>query len=179
MHPKRRQELELRRSALQERLRQREAAESLALFTAPLDQVGVRYALIASVEARSWVRDRFPVTRWGRIDWSRVSGCMCASDEQLTSPSEWLAGLESRAALGDVYVTVFFADASRPTLRLLFRDLIEHVDLVVDCSWDTWIFNQNDDWIIERYHHGEWCWGRAPSPLQYPPALAGIHAVTD
>lgn len=59
-------------------------------------------------------------------------------------------------------MTVLSANGWHPTLKMQFSELLKHLDLVLHYDWDTWIFDEGDDWIIEHYHHGEWCWGKAP-----------------
>lgn len=95
MLPERREELVRRRAQLQERLRQRQAAEIPRGFTQPLDEAGVVYTLADDEDAVYRVRDHFPIASHNRIDWSKVSECLCVPDEEVASESEWIAKREA------------------------------------------------------------------------------------
>jgi hypothetical protein len=156
MLPEQRAELERRRAELHERLRERHAEATLHRFTRPLEEAGVNYALAETESAIAWARARFPVA-CNRVDWEQVPERRCVSEEEMGPEAEWLAELARAEALGDSDVVVIFADWGRPSVRLRYTELLKHLDLLVLCAWDTWVFDEQSDWIIEYYHHGEWC----------------------
>lgn len=160
MLPERREELLARRAALQERLHQEEAALRLLRITAPLDEAGVEYTLTDETAALSWIRCHFPVASWNWIDWAKVDGHQCVREEEVPSAAAWLDSVANELRIGDPQISVVYANADRPCLRMRFAELVRHVEPVIDWSWDTWIFDENGDWLIEYFHHGRWCWGR-------------------
>ena len=110
----------------------------------------------------AWIERHFPFTQWGRIDWSRVPGSICIPEASVDNPASWLKELASEQGLPNVEVLVVRADALDPSLRIQLMDALEHEETVLaSYGWDTWLFDENDNWILEHYHEGEYCWGRA------------------
>ncbi|HTE17031.1 MAG TPA: hypothetical protein VK689_01470 [Armatimonadota bacterium] len=160
-----RKELEERRKRLQERLRQSQDETALQPFRERLARADVPYTLVEDAPLLEWVRDRFPITPWNRVDWPRIAAryCLQIQEPSGSAPATWLTELRSQEGLGDPLVAVLYANASLPSLEMRLSDALAHLDVIIDYPWETWIFDQSSYWIFEYHHDGEFCWGRSPS----------------
>ena len=93
---------------------------------------------------------RFPFTRWGRIDWSQVKHSM-----KVNSVSGILSLLieQGRKTQDDVFI--LWDEAKLPAIKSKIYVILNHIEEVTLVSFDTWIFCPDDNYIVEFYHEGE------------------------
>jgi 2-hydroxy-3-keto-5-methylthiopentenyl-1-phosphate phosphatase len=87
----------------------------------------------------------FPVSNWGRIDWEKVKRKI-----DLDSSSNIIEYLNM-----DGFVYIIWSEGTLPVIKADFRKVIEVIDEVTAVSFDTWLLNPNEKWVIEFYHEGD------------------------
>lgn len=90
--------------------------------------------------------ERFPMTNWGKIDWSKVDKKINVGyDSQQIIPA--LQELLHQSVDKSVYIE--WSTASIPVIRANLDNIIEHFDDVTCVSFEKFIFNLQQNYIIE------------------------------
>ena len=122
-------------------------------------QTDSQEAIIAS----EWLEKNFPIASWGRIDWPKVPNSSCIT---WTDDSELLLAfqrilVESRLDNNlEITVIVIWANGLRPSLQISLNTFLKYANAMFEEDWDTWVYSESDNWLIEVYHEGEICFGR-------------------
>jgi 2-hydroxy-3-keto-5-methylthiopentenyl-1-phosphate phosphatase len=87
----------------------------------------------------------FPISNWGRIDWEKVNKKI-----DLDGSSNIIEYLNM-----DGFVYIIWSEGTLPVIKANFRKVIEVIDEVTAVSFDTWLLNPNEKWVIEFYHEGD------------------------
>ncbi len=138
-----------------------EAAARLGLAPARVELLAPDTAAHRLVD--EWLRTRFPIARWGRIDWAGVPGSTRATWDFPADAGEEITRIVASLppAEGDVHFV--WSNALRPIARLPRSVLASDVSPLLELDWDTWILALDEGWCIEVYHEGEVCFGFSPS----------------
>ena len=86
----------------------------------------------------------------GRVDWRKI-----ASKKLILSLNEL-----GNIIKYDSTVYVCWDDANLPVLSCKLKILVENLYDITWVSFDTWLFNPDEEWIIEFYHEGEVVFGK-------------------
>ena len=122
-------------------------------------QTDSQEAIIAS----EWLEKNFPIASWGRIDWPKVPNSSCIT---WTDDSELLLAfqrilVESRLDNNlEITVIVIWGNGLRPSLQISLDTFLKYANAMFEEDWDTWVYSESDNWLIEVYHEGEICFGR-------------------
>ena len=122
-------------------------------------QTDSQEAIIAS----EWLEKNFPIASWGRIDWPKVPNSSCIT---WTDDSELLLAfqrilVESRLDNNlEITVIVIWANGLRPSLQISLNTFLKYANAMFEEDWDTWVYSESDNWLIEVYHEEEICFGR-------------------
>ncbi|MEL6442582.1 MAG: hypothetical protein AAFQ80_25495 [Cyanobacteria bacterium J06621_8] len=127
-----------------------------------LQQSGEDFELltIQDLEANTeWLKSNFPIAIAGRIDWQKVPGSLCIkySDyDELLSAFEKIV-LEQQ--LGGSLI-VSWSNGLKLPIRIKMNVMKKYAAEIFEEDWETWICNEQDQWLIENYHDGELCFGK-------------------
>ena len=122
-------------------------------------QTDSQEAIIAS----EWLEKNFPIASWGRIDWPKVPNSSCIT---WTDDSELLLAfqrilVESKLDNNlEITVIVIWGNGLRPSLQISLDTFLKYANAMFEEDWDTWVYSESDNWLIEVYHEGEICFGR-------------------
>lgn len=114
-----------------------------------LFNLGDRAIILESEEQKIIEREfyrRFPMTSWGRIDWSKIE-----LKQEVSTIQEI-----SRLSL-DLTTVIFiiWSDLSLPVLKLPLDVFFNHIDDILSVSFDTWLLFESLDMVIEIYHENK------------------------
>lgn len=114
-----------------------------------LFKLGDRAIILESEEQKIIEREfyrRFPMTSWGRIDWSKIE-----LKQEVSTIQEI-----SRLSL-DLTTVIFiiWSDLSLPVLKLPLDVFFNHIDDILSVSFDTWLLFESLDMVIEIYHENK------------------------
>ncbi len=91
----------------------------------------------------------FPITFWGRIEWSKVQNKI-----NVESPAEILKALENRLNIDTLFYIVWgYGDS--PCLKANLDRIIHSIDAVTCVGGDQFLFCPEYGVVIEFYHEGE------------------------
>lgn len=163
MNGEQRQRLEQKKAALKAKLSLQRDRQFLQDIIDRLAPTNAAYEIIPSNEASSdWIIQHFPVVSWGRLDWPHIEGSLCLEEFGPEPSADWLTRvLQAQHIDNNVWVTVLWSNGAAPSLRLRLQDAIAHLEDLSAKSFDMWLYDESDNWIVEHYHEGEWCWGRS------------------
>ncbi len=133
--------------------------------TEALDADGVRYEVLppgACERIVGWLRG-LPSTNLGWLDWGRMSDTDCACWDHTDDLQRTFEVLCDRHSLGDPEVTVVWGNALRPCVRLRLSAVRRHFQQIAEADSDVWIARPSKGWLIEAFHEGTVCFGRAPT----------------
>ena len=106
-----------------------------------------------------WLKNNFPILSAGRINWEKVPNSICM---KYFDDSELLLALEkivSQQQLeGDLFVS--WGNALTRPIKINMKVLKKYAEEIFQEDWETWICNEQDEWLIENYHDGEICFGK-------------------
>jgi hypothetical protein len=88
----------------------------------------------------------FPITSWGRINWEKVKHA-----EHVQSINE----ITKNIGPADAEVYLLWDEASLPAIKTNIKKIFEVLDDVTAVSFDTWIYNPRQGYVIEFYHENE------------------------
>lgn len=94
--------------------------------------------------------DAFPITKWGRIDWDKVSKKI-----KIKSIDEVDDCLEKLIKNFDTNIFIIWNDASLPAIKTDLNDTLKVINDITAVSFDTWLFCPSSKYIIEFFHEGE------------------------
>lgn len=88
----------------------------------------------------------FPITKWGKIDWSKI-------DKKITigyNPQQIIPALQKLMTQPvDKTIYIEWSTASIPVIKTNLDSLINHFDDVTCVSFEKFIFNPHQGYIIE------------------------------
>jgi hypothetical protein len=89
----------------------------------------------------------FPFTRWGTINWISVEDYIV-----LNSASDALLELQKRGKQvgGDTFIV--WDEASQPVVKSDLITVVREIEVVTMVSFDTWILNPDEKYVIEFHH---------------------------
>jgi hypothetical protein len=105
-----------------------------------------------------WLKKKFPIASWGRIDWSRVQDSTCIQWSEISEQVPIFDKIIADNGLGGD-VVVLWTNASKMALKAKLAMIMKYSQMTFDEDWDTWICNLEGNWCIELYHEGEICFG--------------------
>lgn len=88
----------------------------------------------------------FPISQWGRIDWEKIKHVIRPSSKKYIKT--YITPTES-----EVYI--LWDEASLPAIKTNLNSVLDVIDNVSIVSFDTWIYNPTDGYVIEFYHENE------------------------
>jgi hypothetical protein len=101
-------------------------------------------------DVRRQLRQKVPFTFWGRIDWEHVNHVV-----QVRSLEEILPILLENGREEHDGVFILWDETTRPALLTVLQSVIRHIETVLMVSFDTWIINRDEHYVIEFYHEDE------------------------
>lgn len=115
---------------------------------------------IQDTEANTeWLKSNFPIAFAGRIDWQKVpqsSSIKYSDDNELVSAFEKIV---SERQLGGNLIVSWGNGLTLP-IRIDMNVLKKYAREIFEQDWETWICNEQDEWLIENHHDGEICFGK-------------------
>jgi hypothetical protein len=118
-----------------------------------LDALGKNKALLSEVETAEVFKSftsMFPITDWGVIDWTEVSNkCIINNLEEI------VCIINNRKGNGDKNVFILWNDNSLPSISVNLEDALYVIDDITAVSFDTWLYNAEDMYIVEFHHEGK------------------------
>ena len=109
-----------------------------------------------------WINN-FPIASWGRIDWSKVPNSSCktwTNDSELLSAFKRILVESKLDEKLEISVIVLWGNALTPPLQINLNVLLKYANEIFYEDWDTWVYSESDNWLIEVYHEEEICFGR-------------------
>jgi hypothetical protein len=126
----------------------------MTLFDECIQSLGKETRILSSKQTEELFNQLvfcFPVTSWGRIDWSKIGDY-----HRITDVSEALIILNSHYG-GEFSEEVFllwnYTDA--PGVLTDLKKVLENIDDVTAVGSDTWVYCQYSGYVIEFFHEGE------------------------
>ncbi|MEZ0118339.1 UNVERIFIED_ORG: hypothetical protein ABRZ91_002296 [Heyndrickxia coagulans] len=92
----------------------------------------------------------FPITKWGRIDWTKVK-----RQFTISTVEDLLSFLKAYHIKLDHTVYILWDEGSLPIIQSELGKILEAIDDVTAVSFDTWIFSSSPKFVIEIFHDGE------------------------
>ncbi|SFL91144.1 CDI toxin immunity protein [Marinobacter zhejiangensis] len=154
MDEERRTLLERKRKQLKAATEARARAALIADVIAELDARGIKYQLEFVDTSWEWVRDHFPVTSWGGIDWTLATRKIQFNWESEEQRPQLLKEIIKIAGLDDEPVVVIWSNADRPAVLMPLADVESVASSLFDQDFDTWIISKTSRWCIESHHNG-------------------------
>lgn len=127
-----------------------------------LRRAGEDFELLSSQDTTAnteWLENNFPIVSWGRIDWSKVPGSLCIN---YLGDSELLSAMRKIVAQKQLEgnLLVSWSNGLTLAIRINMEVLNKYAEEIFQEDFDTWICNEQDEWLIENYHEGEICFGK-------------------
>lgn len=154
MEEERRTLLERKRKQLKAATEARARAALIADVIATLDARGIEYQLEFVDASWEWVRDHFPITNWGGIDWALATRKIQFHWESEEQRPRFLKEIIKTAGLDDGPVVVIWSNADRPAVLMSLVDVEAVATPLFDQDFDTWIVSKESRWCIENHHDG-------------------------
>ena len=114
--------------------------------------------IIDTTANTEWLENNFPIASAGRINWQKVPLSVCI---KYSDYSELLSAFEKIVAQQQLEgnLIVSWTNALKLPIRIDMKVLRKHAELIFAEDWETWICNEQDEWLIENYHDDEICFG--------------------
>ncbi|MEM8718337.1 MAG: hypothetical protein AAGE84_03375 [Cyanobacteria bacterium P01_G01_bin.39] len=131
-------------------------------FVEQLRQSGEDFELltIQDLEANTeWLESNFPITFAGRIDWQKVPQSFCIKYSDYDELLSAFAKIVSEQQLEGNLILSWSNGLTLP-IRANMNVVKKYAEEIFEEDWDTWICNEQDQWIIENHHDGEICFGK-------------------
>ncbi|HEY9063177.1 MAG TPA: hypothetical protein VIO64_22185 [Pseudobacteroides sp.] len=91
----------------------------------------------------------FPITKWGVIDWSGVD------KKYIVSKAEEIKHIfKMHKPESDIKVYILWNDNSLPSIAVDMDKAMKVIDDVTAVSFDTWLYNDKEKYVIEFHHEG-------------------------
>ena len=117
-----------------------------------LDALGEKMEILSEGETLKIFKSftsTIPITKWGVIDWSAVDiRFMVSGVEDI----EYIFGTHKPKAGHTIYI--LWNDSVLPAIKVDMRRALRVIDDVTAVSFDTWLFNDTDKYVIEFNHEG-------------------------
>ena len=108
-----------------------------------------------------WLKNNFPIASAGRIEWQEVPESVCI---KYSDYSELLSAFEKIVAQqqleDNLNLTVSWTNALKLPIQTDMGVLRKYAEEIFAEDWETWICNEQDEWLIENYHDDEICFGK-------------------
>lgn len=101
-------------------------------------------------DIRHRLRQKVPFTFWGRIDWRHVNHSV-----RVLSFEEILPILLENGKREDDGIVLLWDEMTRPALLSVLQAVLREIEIVLRVSFDTWIIDVDEQYVIEFYHEGE------------------------
>lgn len=118
-------------------------------FEELLELISPVYLLLMEEESKNFIHkfcNKFPITFYGRIDWSVLNGILAENIEEIIS--------NEKINL-DTEIFIIFNDGSIPVLKTKIEKILKIYDNLSCIGFDQWIITKSDEIMIELYHEGE------------------------
>ncbi|MDZ5610658.1 hypothetical protein U2I54_27595 [Bacillus pseudomycoides] len=92
----------------------------------------------------------FPITLWGRIDWSNIN-----KYGDIYDTSEIELYLHNCLDQYSNKVYIIWDEATLPIIETHLHKVLQVIDDVTAVSFDTWIYSPDVGYVIEYYHEGD------------------------
>jgi hypothetical protein len=89
----------------------------------------------------------FPITRWGKIDWIKISNKISIGYDHHKIITALRSLLLSNSIDTSVYIE--WSDGDLPVIKADLQDIIDHFDDVTCVSFEKFIFNPYIGYIVE------------------------------
>lgn len=142
--------LQIQKTRMEEKQRARLEAELLDLFDIQDD------VLPLSKEDEDLIMDEFvhvfPITEWGRVDWSKVVNKVCIEDDDIDLIKDAFIsqGLELSQE-----VFLLFGYGDYPFVRTSLQRILVNFEEVRSIGSDQFIYCPTSKFVIEYYHDGD------------------------
>lgn len=91
-------------------------------------------------------KNKYPIAEWGKIDWDKIDNHIPIGNNQ----HEIFPALSSLLATPiDTLVYIVWSSAAFPVIQTNLNDVINYFDDVTCVSFETFIFNPTQNYIIE------------------------------
>lgn len=95
--------------------------------------------------------EKYLLTSYGRIDWSKVKNKVL-----IDKPENIFVNLEANKQNIDSPIYLIWGDASLPLVKCNIEDVLRNYDMALFLGGTaTWIYNPNEEWVVELYHDGD------------------------
>ena len=134
----------------------------IPLIVEQLRQSEENFELLTSQDTEAnteWLKSNFPIASAGRIDWQKVPQSSCikySEDNELLSAFEKIV---SEQQLGGNLIVSWSNGLTLP-IRVDMNLVKKYAAEIFEEDWETWICNEQDEWLIENHHDGEICFGK-------------------
>lgn len=122
------------------------------LFKECIDSLNV-YKMLSLEESEilfNQIKDNFPMTSYGCIDWKSVKDCIAI---------EHISDIYN--IFKDCYEYYILWDQKYiPCVSCKLSTIIENIDDVLAVSFDTWLLSKDKKEVIEFYHEGKIVYGK-------------------
>lgn len=157
MDSTRRRELQDRRRELQAQIALDERRVLLEHHTPDIDKAGIKYEVVfESNELAEWIMERWPTTSRG-VTWSEVANYDCRPEEEGVRALAQDV-LVQTGSVPDDEVEVLFSNGLTPALRMCFRDVLTHGNVLAS-DFEVWVICRRRNWIMEYVSARGWCAG--------------------
>lgn len=118
-----------------------------------LEALGEDVILLYLDEKRAVINEfekRFPLTRWGRIDWPEITHYV-----EVKTQGDIEQFLTGNIGEYSKEIHIIWDENSLPVLKTSLDNVFQVLDDVTAVSFDTWFFSQEARYVIELFHDGE------------------------
>ncbi|MEM8638537.1 MAG: hypothetical protein AAGG51_06980 [Cyanobacteria bacterium P01_G01_bin.54] len=151
------------REIQQKRIAYKKALIPLAEVLAALNSRSAIYEVLWDIQHQPslWIEGLFSVASHGRVDWRKVPGSTRQNWHTAQDRIERVTDcLVSYAHNLESDIVIAWLE-NKPALRVKVGDGRACLTEILEVDWETWIYDPEDNWLIESYHEGEVCSGRS------------------
>ena len=108
-----------------------------------------------------WLKNNFPIASAGRINWEKVPESLCIKyfgDSELFSAFEKIVAQQQLE--GNLNLIVSWGNALTLAIQIDMEVLRKYAESIFQQDWETWICDEQNEWLIENHHDGEICFGK-------------------
>lgn len=118
-------------------------------FEELLELISPEYFLLTEEESKIFIQkfcNKFPITFYGRIDWSILNGILAENIEEIICNEKINLNTE---------IFIIFNDGSIPVVKTKIEKILKRYNELSCIGFDQWIITKNEEIMIELYHEGE------------------------
>lgn len=127
-----------------------------------LQQSGEDFELLTIQDLETntqWLKTNFPIAIAGRIDWQKVPRSLCVNYSNYDELLSAFDLIVSQQQLGGNLIVSWGNGLTLP-IGIDMNVVKKYAEKIFEEDWETWICNEQDQWLIENYHDGEICFGK-------------------